>query len=101
MGDITTCDGWFARLADDDWEANADKWPRPAVAVPCLVVTGDLDTAKRRLDAPDDAAIERTARAIHTFIGDGARWDEDRHGRPLCLAIARAALAAAEETPDA
>ncbi len=52
MGDITTRDGWFAP-DDDGWEAY--EWPKSAPAtVPCIVVTGDLDTAKRRLATPTD-----------------------------------------------
>lgn len=61
---------------------------------PCLVVTGDLDAARRRLAPLDDAAIERAARAIEGAI--------DKHGPFVAMTtIAREVLAAAEETGDA
>lgn len=54
MGDITTHDGWFAG-GQLGYAAGPTRSTQNEV--PCLVVTGDLDTAKRRLREPNDAAI--------------------------------------------
>lgn len=57
MGDITTRDGYLWDDRGDEWQAAAYDLAPPST--PCLVVTGDLDTAKRRLreqdETPNDA----------------------------------------------
>ncbi len=99
MGDITTRDGYCWHDGGSYWEAYPEGRRLPTDE-PCIVVTGDLDTAKRRLATPDDAAIERAARAIFKQGYPGA-WTWTPAQRAAHIATARVALAAAEETPDA
>ncbi len=106
MGDITWRDGWMGAAVTGTVSLRHPFIPGADVyLVPdCIVVTGDLDTARRRLAEPTDAAIERAARTLHQVIATrGApTWDElEPDGRQTFRAWAWAALAAAEETPDA
>lgn len=74
---------------------------------PCLVVTGDLDAARRRLAPPDDAAIERAARALYAYGSSLMAVDWDRATETtkmqhrLTAHVAIVALAAAEANTDA
>lgn len=78
-----------------------------------LVVTGDLDEARRRLVGPTFGAIERAAREAQA---QHVAWMREQGAHPnrattwaslddrthdYWRQIARAALGAAEETPDA
>ncbi len=74
----TTREGWIDRDPDHApmWSAgSARMWPSD---LPCLVVTGDLDAARRRLAPPDDAAIERAARALYAYGSSLMAVDWDR-----------------------
>ncbi len=91
----TTREGWFDGHNDGvAWIAcpKAGEYEQDA---PCLVVTGDLEKARRRLAPLDDAAIERVARAMFKWRYP-ASWTWTDEQRDSYTVAARVALAAAE-----
>lgn len=116
MTDYAIRHGFLAESGPDAvpaWSAHATGYLHEDHYPPCLVVTGDLDEARRRLVGSTFGAIERAAReaqARHVawMREQGAHpnrattWASlDDRTHDYWRQIVRAALVAAEETPDA
>lgn len=63
---VRVLDGWlFPEHGDHAWSAHPEQLDS---AVPCLVVTGDLDAACDALSEPSAAEIQQAARAMYRWF---------------------------------